>query len=148
MSQKIDLDHRRFREIVRGKIKDNLRKYISQGELIGKKGKDAVSIPLPQVEIPHFRHGSKQQGGVGQGEGDVGDTLGPGEPQPGAGQAGDRPGDHLVEVEVSLDDLAEILGEELRRRVVELDLHRPHAARIAVHVSPSRLRARRSRPRS
>ena len=84
MSQKIDLDHRRFREIVRGKIKDNLRKYISQGELIGKKGKDAVAIPVPQVEIPHFRHGSKQQGGVGEGEGDVGDTLGPGEPQPGA----------------------------------------------------------------
>jgi hypothetical protein len=28
MSQKIDLDHGRFRQIIRGKIKQNLRKYI------------------------------------------------------------------------------------------------------------------------
>jgi len=119
MSQKIDLDHRRFRQIVRGKIKQNLRKYISHGELIGKKGKDAVSIPLPQIDIPRFRHGEKQQGGVGQGDGEPGDTLGQGEPQPGAGDAGDRPGEHLLEVEVSMDELAEILGEELELPRIE-----------------------------
>jgi len=119
MSQKIDLDHRRFRQIVRGKIKQNLRKYISHGELIGKKGKDAVSIPLPQIDIPRFRHGEKQQGGVGQGDGEPGDTLGQGEPQPGAGEAGDRPGEHLLEVEVSMDELAEILGEELELPRIE-----------------------------
>jgi uncharacterized protein len=113
MSQKIDLDHRRFRQIIRGKIKENLRKYISHGEMIARRGKDAVSIPLPQVDIPRFRHGERQQGGVGQGDGDVGDSLGQGEAQPGAGEAGDRPGDHMVEVDVTLDELAEILGEEL-----------------------------------
>ncbi len=113
MSQRIDLDQRRFRQIIRGKIKQNLRKYISQGEMIARKGKDLVSIPLPQVEIPRFRHGGKQQGGVGQGDGEVGDTIGQGETEPGAGQAGDRPGDHMLEVDVSLDELAEILGEEL-----------------------------------
>ena len=67
MSQKIDLDHGRFRQIIRGKIKQNLRKYISQGEMIARKGKDNVSIPIPSVDIPHFKHGDKQQGGVGQG---------------------------------------------------------------------------------
>jgi len=113
MSQKIDLDHRRFRQIIRGKIKQNLRKYISQGEMIARKGKDQVSIPLPQVDIPRFKHGQKQQGGVGQGDGEPGDSLGQGEAQPGQGEAGDRPGEHLLEVEVTLDELAEILGEEL-----------------------------------
>jgi uncharacterized sporulation protein YeaH/YhbH (DUF444 family) len=113
MSQKIDLDHRRFRQIIRGKIKQNLRKYISQGEMFGKRGKDTVSIPLPQVDIPHFKFGDKQQGGVGQGEGDVGDQLGQGQEQPGQGEAGDRPGDHMLEIEVSLAELAEIMGEEL-----------------------------------
>src|SRR5207302_10848028 len=114
MSQKIDLDHGRFRQIIRGKIKQNLHKYISQGEMIAKKGKDTVSIPLPQVDIPHFKHGDKQQGGVGQGEGEVGDALGQGQEQPGSGhQAGDRPGDHLMDIEVSLQELAEIMGEEL-----------------------------------
>ena len=63
MSQNIDQDHRRFREIVRGKIRQNLRKYITQGEMIGKRGKDFVSIPLPQIDIPRFRYGPKQQGG-------------------------------------------------------------------------------------
>ena len=114
MSQKIDLDHGRFRQIIRGTIKQTLRKYISQGEMIAKKGKDSVSIPLPSVDIPHFKHGDKQQGGVGQGDGDVGDSLGQdGEEQPGAGQAGDRPGDHLMDVEISIQELAEIMGEEL-----------------------------------
>jgi uncharacterized protein len=119
MSQKIDLDHRRFRQIVRGKIKQNLRKYISHGELIGRRGKEAVSIPLPQIDIPRFRHGTRQQGGVGQGDGQPGDSLGPGEPQPGAGQAGDRPGEHLLEVEVDMDELAQILGEELELPRIE-----------------------------
>ena len=119
MSQKIDLDHRRFRQIIRGKIKQNLRKYISQGEMIGRKGKEAVSIPLPQVDIPRFRHGDKQQGGVGQGDGDVGDTLGQGDDMPGQGEAGDRPGEHLLEVEVPIDELAEILGEELELPRIE-----------------------------
>jgi uncharacterized protein len=113
MSQKIDQDHSRFRKIVRGKIKQNLRKYISQGELIGRQGKDKISVPLPQIEIPRFRYGDKDQGGVGRGKGNEGDPLGPGEEQPGEGQAGNLPGDHALEVEITFDELAEILGEEL-----------------------------------
>jgi hypothetical protein len=111
---KIKQDHARFKQIVRGKIKQNLRKYITKGEMIGKRGKDLITIPVPQIEIPHFRFGSKQAGGVGQGEGDVGTVLGPGEQGPGQGPgAGDQPGDHLLEVDVTLEELAQILGEEL-----------------------------------
>jgi hypothetical protein len=40
-------------------------------------------------------------------------VLGQGKPQPGAGKAGDQEGQHETEVEVSLDELAKILGEEL-----------------------------------
>ena len=74
MSLKIDQDHSRFRQIVRGKIRQNLRKYVSQGELIGKQGKDVVSIPIPQIDIPRFRFADKQQGGVGQGDGEPGEA--------------------------------------------------------------------------
>ena len=81
MGQKIERDQQRFRKIVRGKVKSNLGKYISRGEMIGKKGRDLVSIPLPQIEIPQFRYGQKGSGGVGQGDGDVGTPLGP--PKPG-----------------------------------------------------------------
>ena len=57
MVQRIQRDYERFRKIVRGKIKSNLSKYITRGELIGKRGNDLVSIPLPQIEIPQFRYG-------------------------------------------------------------------------------------------
>lgn len=119
MSQRIDQDHGRFRKIVRGAIKRNLRRYISQGELIGGSGKDRVSIPLPQIQIPRFRYGEQQQGGVGQGQGQPGDPLDQGEPQPGTGQAGDREGEHILEVEVSFDELAAIMGEELELPRIE-----------------------------
>jgi uncharacterized sporulation protein YeaH/YhbH (DUF444 family) len=112
MGQRIERDYQRFRKIVRGKVKSNLSKYITRGELIGKKGRDLVSIPLPQIEIPQFRYGQKNSGGVGQGEGDVGQPLTA--PQ-GEGQqkAGDQPGGHILEVDITLDELASILGEEL-----------------------------------
>ena len=40
----IKRDHLRFKQIVKGKIKENLKKYISHGELIGRQGKDYVSV--------------------------------------------------------------------------------------------------------
>ena len=120
MALRIDPDHRRFRDIVRGKIKQDLRKYISQGELIGRKGKDLVSIPLPQINVPRFRFGSRDRGGVGQGSGDVGDSLGKGDPNAdGSGQAGKDAGEHVLEVDVTLDELADILGEELELPAIE-----------------------------
>jgi uncharacterized protein len=112
MPLRIKQDHARFRDIVRGRIKANLKKYVQQGELIGKKGKELVSIPVPTIEIPRFRFGEKQQGGVGQGDGQPGDPLSPSEGQ-GTGQAGQGEGQHVLEVDVPLDELADLLGEEL-----------------------------------
>src|SRR6478735_5936220 len=98
MALRIDPDHRRFRDIVRGKIKQDLRKYVSNGELIGRKDK----------------------GGVGQGQGEVGDSLGKGDPNAdGAGKAGDQAGEHALEVELSLEELAQIMGEELHLPRIE-----------------------------
>jgi uncharacterized sporulation protein YeaH/YhbH (DUF444 family) len=112
MGQKIERDHQRFRKLVRGKVKSNLSKYISRGEMIGKKGKDLVSIPLPQIDIPQFRFGQKGSGGVGQGPGQPGQPMGPGQQQPGQG-AGDQPGGHILEVDLTMEEMASILGEEL-----------------------------------
>ncbi len=111
MVRRIENDHRRFREIVRGRIRKELRKYMSRGELIGRKGKNLVSIPLPQIDIPRFRYGSKDSGGVGQGDGEPGQPLSQGEED--GGEPGELPGEHSLEVEVTLEELAKILGEEL-----------------------------------
>ena len=119
MIYSIQRDHARFRQIVKGKIKQDLKKYVTHGEMIGRKGKDTVTIPLPQIEIPRFRFGDKEQGGVGQGEGESGDAVGQGEPQPGEGEAGNNPGEHGLEVDLTLQELAEILGEELELPKIE-----------------------------
>jgi hypothetical protein len=121
MSLRIQNDHARFKDIVRGKIKQNLKHYIKKGELIGKQGKDKITIPVPRIDLPHFRYGDKQQGGVGQGEGEPGDPL-PGEPQDGPGgpgQAGQDAGKHNLEVDVTMDELADMLGEELELPRIE-----------------------------
>lgn len=113
MAMKIDRDTNRFREIVRGKIRQNLKKYVTNGEMIGRKGRDLVSIPVPSLDIPHFRYGQNGSGGVGQGEGEVGQPIGRGEGEDGGSEAGSDPGAHILEVDVTLEELAQILGDEL-----------------------------------
>lgn len=119
MPMRMESDLNRFRKIVRGKIKKELRRFISSGDLIGRQGQKKVTIPLPRIDIPKFQFGSKEQGGVGQGEGNVGDTVGQGEPQEGEGEAGDQEGKHSLEVDVTLEELAGILGEELQLPNIE-----------------------------
>ena len=114
MHLSIDQDNRRFKQIVRGKIRENLRKYITHGEMIGRQGRELVSIPIPQLDVPHFRYGKNGSGGVGQGDGEEGTVIAGGDPDgQGEGSAGSEPGAHILEVEISIEELAAILGDEL-----------------------------------
>ncbi|MEL6328885.1 MAG: DUF444 family protein [Planctomycetota bacterium] len=117
MVSKIEQDHARFRQIVRGKIRKDLRRFLSKGELIGREGRKAVSIPVHDIDIPTFRYGDNSAG-VGMGEGEEGDTVGQ---QPGSGDnaGGEEEGRHITEVDVSLDELADILAEELELPRIE-----------------------------
>jgi len=124
---KIERDHARFREIVKGKVRENLRQYISSGSIVGKEGGEAVKVPLPQIDTPRFRFSGKDRGGVGQGQGAPGDFLGPSDQEPadgeGEGAAPGRPGEGAgakeLELEVSLAELAELLGEALALPKIE-----------------------------
>jgi uncharacterized sporulation protein YeaH/YhbH (DUF444 family) len=115
MVNKIEQDHQRFRQIVRGKIRRDLRRFIARGEFIGKEGDRLVSIPIHDIDIPTFRYGDNS-GGVGMGPGEEGDPAGQGQ---GKGQGGDQQGRHILEVDVSLEELADILGEELQLPRIE-----------------------------
>jgi uncharacterized sporulation protein YeaH/YhbH (DUF444 family) len=108
MVNKIEQDHQRFRQIVRGTIRKDLRRFLSRGELIGREGKRSVSIPVHDIDTPTFRYGDNS-GGVGMGEGQEGQSVG----QRGKGQGGEQEGRHILEVDVSLEELADILAEEL-----------------------------------
>lgn len=120
MTSKIDRDQNRFKKIVRGKIRENLRRYVTHGEMIGRKGRDLVSIPLPQLDVPHFKYGQNGRGGVGQGDGEEGQPVARGDQEgDGQGEAGSDPGGHILEVDVSLEELAEIMGAELELPRIE-----------------------------
>ncbi|MEM7518336.1 MAG: DUF444 family protein, partial [Planctomycetota bacterium] len=111
----------RFREIVRGRLRKDLRKYLSSTELLGRRGAETVSIPVPQIELPRFRFGDNGKRGVGQGPGEEGQPVegeGEGEGE-GAGQAGEQAGNHVLEVDVQLEELAEMLGQELELPNIE-----------------------------
>ena len=107
----IKQDRNRFKDIIKGKVKQNLGKYISHGEITGKQEDQIVKIPLPSIDIPNFRFGSaNDESGVGQGKPGDGDGEGDG---PGQGQkVGNQPGQHEF-LEMSVEDLAQILGESL-----------------------------------
>ncbi len=111
MINKIEQDHQRFRQIVRGKIRRDLKRFISRGDFVGQEGGKYVSVPVHDIDIPTFRYGDNS-GGVGMGDGEEGQGVG-------KGQGGDQPGKHLMEVDVSLEELADILGEELQLPRIE-----------------------------
>lgn len=114
----IENDLNRFRHIVKGRVRKDLKRYMSSGEIIGKQGDKVVSIPLPEIQIPRLRYGKNQTGGVGQGEGQEGEKV-DGAQEDGGAQAGDSPGQHLLEAEITVEELAEILGEELHLPRIE-----------------------------
>jgi uncharacterized sporulation protein YeaH/YhbH (DUF444 family) len=135
--RRIDQDHTRFRSIVKGRIKKDLKRFVSSGELIGKQGQRYVTIPLPQITLPRFRFGENQKQGVGQGEGEDGQPV-PGQQGDGSGQAGEDPGKHAIEVDVSLEDLAKILGEELELPNIEPRGHKQLRAAAGRYTGISR----------
>lgn len=108
---KIQKDHQRFRQIVKGKIRGDLRKFLTRGEFIGKEGKHLISIPIRGIDLPHFRYGDNHDAGVGQGDGQPGQQVGDAD---GNGPGGEEAGKHILEVDVTMDELADILGEELQ----------------------------------
>ena len=69
MVLKIQKDHQRFRQIVKGKIRKELRKFLTRGELIGKEGKHLVSIPVHGIDLPHFSLRGQQRPGRRPGRG-------------------------------------------------------------------------------
>ena len=93
MSTKIESDVNRFRQIVRGRVRDELRRHLGQQELIGSQGKRLVSIPVPHLDLPRLVHDPGGQG-VGQGEGEPGDGTG----------AGSESSPHMLEAEFTVDN--------------------------------------------
>ena len=120
MVSNIPKDADRFNRIVKGNIRRDLKDLIAKDDLIGKRGKDKVVIPVPHINLPRFKYGKNDdEGGVGQGEGEIGDEVRPADQgeEGGDPKAGEEAGEHMLELTV--EELAQILGEELELPRIE-----------------------------
>jgi len=111
-------DQARHAEKIRDAIKQNLPEIIAEESIITSDGKKLVKVPIRSLEEYRFRFDPNQGERVGQGKGDseVGDIVarGPNKGQgSGSGKPGDQPGTDYYETEVTLDDLAELIFEDL-----------------------------------
>lgn len=115
--RRIQRDHSAYREKIKQIIKENLWHYMEHGELIGRRGKNLVSIPVRRIKDPMFRFASPRRV-VGAGKGKKGTPvfIDPESDEEIGSGAGNAPGWHpLEEIEfvLSLDELADILGMDL-----------------------------------
>ena len=112
-------DQARHNEKVKEAIRDNLADIISEQSIITSDGTKIVKVPIRSLEEYKFRFGEPAEGGeVGQGQGGsrVGDVIGQaGQPGRGTGPgAGEQPGIDYYEADLTLDDLAGLVFEDLR----------------------------------
>lgn len=108
-SRRIDSDKSRFIDMVKGDVRKELRKAVKNGEILGKKDGEVISIPIPYINQPRIRYG-KHMEGVGQGEGEKGDVIDDGEGEEGG--AGDAAGDHIYE-EFKVGDVLDLYIKDL-----------------------------------
>lgn len=110
------MDQARHAEKIREAIKDNLADIIAEESIITSDGNRIVKVPIRTLEEYRFRFDPYSGERIGQGDGDtqVGDVVGrlPGNGKDG-GKPGDVPGVDYYEVEVSVDELAELIFEDL-----------------------------------
>jgi len=117
LHRKAPADQARHDEKVREAVKANLADIVGEESIITSDGKKIVRVPIRSLELPRFRYDVNRRNHVGQGQGDSqeGDIL-PDDGQAGPGKgmgAGDQPGVDYYEAEVSIDDLAELIFEDL-----------------------------------
>ena len=107
-------DQERHKQRIKEAIKQNLADIVSQENIILSDGKKTIKVPIRSLEEYRFRFDPHKNKGVGQGNGGskVGDVLGDGS-EPGQGEPGTEPGVDYYEADVSVDELAELIFEDL-----------------------------------
>jgi hypothetical protein len=117
LHRKGEIDRLRHHDKVKEAIKKNLADIVSEESIIMSDHEKIIKVPIRTLDEFHFRYDQGKQSHSGQGNGDskVGDVLGS-EHQGGTGRekgAGDQPGVDYYEAEITLEELAKILFEDL-----------------------------------
>jgi len=118
LHRKGNIDQQRHMEKVKEAIKKNLADIVAEESIIMSEGRKIVKVPIRSLDEFHFRFNRNKQKYVGQGDGDTkqGDVLGQDSSSQGPGKgpgAGSEPGVDYYEAEITVDELAELIFEDL-----------------------------------
>lgn len=112
-------DQARHQQKIREALKERLPDLVSEDTILSGGRDKVLRVPIRSLEQYKFRYHPWQGDKVGQdrGQAQPGDVLGK-VPQPGSGsgkglQPGDTPGEDYYETEVTIEDVANLLFEEL-----------------------------------
>ncbi|MGZ6307260.1 MAG: YeaH/YhbH family protein, partial [Ktedonobacterales bacterium] len=117
LHRKGSIDQERHKQKIREAIKKNLADIVSEESIILSDGKKMFKVPIRSLDEYRFRYdpGRQQHAGEGEGKSKVGDVVAS-EPRQGRGKRGDagqEPGVDYYEAEVTLDELAAMIFEDL-----------------------------------
>lgn len=117
LHRKGEIDRERHREKVREAIKKNLADIVSEESIIMHDGRKIIKVPIRSLDEFHFRfdYGKQKHSGQGDGNSKKGDVV-HADPQKGPGKgkgAGEEPGIDYYEAEVTIDELAAMIFEDL-----------------------------------
>ncbi len=112
MPRRIEEDHKDFRDVVSGRIREALKKFVKSGKMFrtrGKRGK--LIIQIPEIDIPHIVYGDNGEG-VNRGTGDPGDVIGQ-DPQDGQGDKAGQGEAEGIKIALDLEEVLKFLQQEL-----------------------------------
>jgi uncharacterized sporulation protein YeaH/YhbH (DUF444 family) len=111
--RRIEEDHKDFRDVVSGRIRRELKKFIKSGQIVRKRGKNGkISISIPKIDIPHIVYGSNGEG-AGRGPGQEGDVIGK-DPAKGKGNGAGQGESEGIIINLTLEDVLKFMQDELQ----------------------------------
>jgi uncharacterized sporulation protein YeaH/YhbH (DUF444 family) len=113
MPRRIEEDHSDFRDVVSGRIRKALKKFIKSGEIVRRRGKNGkISISIPKIDIPHIVYGEGDDG-IGRGQGKDGDVIGR-DPAQGKGKGAGEGEAEGIMINLDLEDVLKFMQDELK----------------------------------
>jgi uncharacterized sporulation protein YeaH/YhbH (DUF444 family) len=121
LHRKGPMDQQRHKERIKEAIKQNLPNIVSEENIILSDGQHIIKVPIRSLDEYRFKYdeNSGKHAGSGDGDSQVGDVIGragngQGQgPGKGKGPAGEQPGVDYYEAEVSVDEIAALIFEDL-----------------------------------
>jgi sporulation protein YhbH len=120
LHRKGPVDQQRHKERIKEAIKENLPGIVSEENIILSDGRKVIKVPIRSLDEYRFRYDDESGKNAGAGDGDskVGDVIGrTGGKKKGSGkgpgEAGEEPGVDYYEADVSVEEIAALIFEDL-----------------------------------